>query len=295
MARRNRKRDKLALDQFKETPDDQGLSLDELSESFARLLGEGDVPYDADQIQPDSESPTDAADEKRPVDDVDVAPAESMALDGRAPDDCPVSPDNIIEAILFVGHPQNEPISSRQIASLMRGVRAAEVESTITQLNANYVENNCPYVIESVGKGFRMVLRPELDVVREHFYGRIREAQLTQTAINTLAIVAYHQPLQKNQIVEMSGEEKTGRVLSQLVRRGLVCVTRSDDQASDNRSKASDKRSQETDKVPTESSKGRPKGTAKRRMVYQTTDRFLDLFGLDSLADLPQTHDLGDE
>ena len=47
----------------------------------------------------------------------------------------PVSPESIIEAILFVGHPGNEPVSSRSIASLMRGVRAAEVESMIQQLN----------------------------------------------------------------------------------------------------------------------------------------------------------------
>ena len=282
MSRQNRKTDEMALEQFQNVPEDQGLSLDELSESFARLLGEGEVPYDADLGE--AELPSDdgfVADDRSS--DSCVAPAAKSAMplagaescDGRAPDECPVSPENIVEAILFIGHPQDEPISSRHIASLMRGVRAIEVESLIAQLNESYVQHNCPYMIESAATGFRMVLRPKYHGVRERFYGRIREAQLTQAAINTLAIVAYNQPLEKKQIVEMLGKENTGRVLSQLVRRGLVSAVRSD---------ASEDASQQD---ASNQSKNAP-------ILYQTTHRFLSLFGLKSLLDLPQNHELAD-
>lgn len=278
MRGKKRKPNELALDQFHDVPDDQGLSLDELSESFASLLGEGEVPYDAEQGGSDPHSGGDSVPvgdtsqpNAAPATQVLASAASAEPLDGRAPDDCPVSPENIIEAILFVGHPQDEPISSRYVASLMRGVRAAEVESQIAELNESYLKHNCPYMIESVSTGFRMVLRPEYQSVRERFYGRIREAQLTQASINTLAIVAYNQPVEKQQVVEMSGEEHAGRVLAQLVRRGLLGAVRSE---------------------------ARQPGSAKQKkqapIVYQTTDRFLHLFGLSSLSDLPQNQELRD-
>jgi segregation and condensation protein B len=278
MARKTRKPDDLALEQFQEVSDDQGLSLDELSESFARLLGAGDVPYDAlgDDAEPHPGAKTTAADPSSvansgPARQLTAARASADWPDGRSLEDCPVSPENIIEAILFVGHPQGEPIASRHIASLMRGVRAAEVEALIAELNESYRKHNCPYTVESASTGFRMVLRPEYHSVREQFYGRIREAQLTQTAVNTLAIVAYHQPLDKQQIVKISGEEQVGRVLAQLVRRGLLSAVRGE--------------------APLPGAAQRPK---KPPIVYQTTDRFLHLFGLRSLADLPQNHELAD-
>jgi segregation and condensation protein B len=161
--------------------------------------------------------------------------------------------------VLFVGDPQNRPLSPRQAAARLRGVSPREIESLVEQLNAAYCERGCPYTIESSGEGYRMVLRDEFASVRERFYGRIREARLSQAAIDILALVAYHQPVTRNRVDELRGKP-SGGILSQLVRRQLLSLHRTD---------------------------GKPRVT-----FYRTTDRFLDLFGLEDLDDLPRTQDV---
>ncbi|MCA9151571.1 MAG: SMC-Scp complex subunit ScpB, partial [Planctomycetales bacterium] len=78
-----------------------------------------------------------------------------------------------------------------------------------------------------------------------------------QAAVDCLAIVAYHQPIERDLVEKLRGQN-SGSLLSQLVRRELLQV---------------------------EVTNERP-----RKKLYRTTDRFLDLFGLDCLADLP-SHD----
>ena len=230
------------LDQFQATPDDHGLSLEQLSDSFARLLGQGDVPYES----PDE--PNEDADPARLFID---EPSESVDVD----ENCLVSPRSILEAILFVGHPQNQPITSRYIASLMRGVRAVEIDQLVKDLNAIYDEESCAYFIESLATGYCMRLRDEMEATRQRFYGRVKEARLSQAAINVLSVIAYQQPLTKKELGAVC-DEKYSRMLAQLIRRGLV---------------AAEKR-----------------GTGTEGTVYRTTARFLSMFGLESVDDLPQ-------
>ena len=105
-----------------------------------------------------------------------------------------------------------------------------------------------------------MVLRQEFESLRFRFQGRIRQARLTQAAIDVLAIVAYEQPLSAEGVSKRRGKPSS-HVLAQLVHRGLLRVER---------------------------------GTGKRRIgQYHTTDRFLRLFGLETLADLPRSEDQG--
>ena len=126
-------------------------------------------------------------------------------------------------------------------------------------MNDVYRMEGCPYTIESSGEGFRMVLRQEFGAVRERFYGRIREARLSQSAIDVLSLVAYHQPISRNRVDEIRGKP-SGGILSQLVRRQLLRIERTE--------------------------------SAPRVTDYYTTDRFLELFSLDGLEDLPRTQDL---
>jgi segregation and condensation protein B len=172
---------------------------------------------------------------------------------------CPITPTSILEAILFVGHPENEPLASGQIAALMRGVRPAEIDELVRQLNASYAEEGCPYTIESNSGGYRMSLRPQYHSLREKFYGRIRRAKLSQSAIDVLAIVAYHQPVVRDQVDQLR-DRPSGSILSQLVRRRLLQVHWRHDH--------------------------------RRTAEYSTTDRFLELFGLDSLNALPRGQEL---
>lgn len=244
----------LGLDGFRNVPDDQGMSLEHLSESFARLLNEGADPYQ--QPEPDWPSATTPDEpDAGSIDPQEAAPDDVAPAD----DGCPITPRSIVEAILFVGHPENQPLTSEQIASLMRGVVPAEVDDLVRDLNAAYAAENTPYVIESAGAGYQLALRPQFDSLREKFYGRMRDARLSQSAIDVLAIVAYHQPIVREHVDRLRGKP-SGAILSQLVRRKLLKIDRGED---------------------------RP-----RVAVYSTTDRFLGLFQLDAIDELPRSEDL---
>jgi segregation and condensation protein B len=239
----------LDLSGFEQPPAEEGLSLDQLSQAYAQVLGQGGQPYEK------SPSP-----EK--VEDVDDQPPEELdplAEHEEADDGCQLTPKSILEAMLFVGHPHNQPLTSREVAALMRGVRAAEIDELVCELNAEYDEQGCPYRIVSEGAGYRLTLRPAYAALRDQFYGRVREARLSQAAIDTLAIVAYNQGVTRADVELLRGRP-AGSILTQLVRRQLLRIERPDE---------------------------RP-----RRPRYFTTDRFLDVFGLESLSDLPQSQEL---
>jgi segregation and condensation protein B len=238
----------LGLDGFAE-PDDQGLSLDELSQAYAAILARGADPYpDAATSQPSEEPKADAATEASPP-------------DGPASDDATfaVTPRSILEAILFVGHPTGEPLTSERIASLMRGVRPAEIDDLVRELNAEYDSTAAPYSILLVGPGYQLALRSEFGQLRDAFHGRIREARLSQAAIDVLAIVGYHQPISADEIERLRGKP-CGAILSQLVRRDLLAIER----------------------LPEKKSKP----------LYLTTGRFLELLGLEDLTELPKSHEI---
>ncbi len=239
----------LGLDDFAE-PDDQGLSLDELSQAYAALLNQGADPYPPPAGERSSEpqlAESAAAEEPLPV------------LHGQDDDACEVTPKTILEAILFVGHPTNEPLTSERIAGLMRGVRPEEIDELVRELNGEYAASGSSYTIVSIDCGYRFSLLPEFAGLRDAFYGRVREARLSQSAIDVLAIVAYQQPVGPDEIDRLRGKP-SGGILSQLVRRDLLSFQRPPDRRS------------------------KPK--------YQTTKRFLDLFDLDELSDLPRSQEI---
>ena len=242
----------LDLGSFEE-PDDQGLSLDELSRAYEVLLKKGADPYQ--DRGPEAAADGLAADGQA----ADLQDEDSGDVRRRGEDPCPVTPKSILEAMLFVGHPANEPLASERIAALMRGVTPGEIDELVGELNAQYAAENCPYSIVSVELGYCLTLRPEFHALRDAFYRRIREARLSQSAIDVLAIVAYQQPITQQQIDRLRGKP-SGSIVSQLVRRDLLTL-----------------------QWPRE---------PKSKPLLRTTDRFLDLFDLDQLSDLPRSHDL---
>lgn len=221
------------------------LSVDQLTNAFAQLMGEKPQP----RPQPDERTTDGSADDAAPL--ATDSEEETKSLE--------VTPKRIVEAILFVGHPENRPISSRLIASYLRGVSPVEVDEIVKELNQDYTQQQAPYQVIGEGEGYRMTLCPDQNGLRERFYGRIREARLSQTAVDLLAIVAYHQPIDRQEVDRLRGGP-SGAILNQLVRRQLLMVER-------------------TTEKP-------------RRMLYRTTDRFLDLFGIDSLDDLPRQEEI---
>jgi segregation and condensation protein B len=240
----------MGLESFVE-PNDEGSSLEELSQAYAAILARGADPY------------ADAA--------PDGAAEDILAPGAQIGDDTPqqrsgdqdvafaVTPRSILEAILFVGHPTGEPLMSERIAALMRGVRPAEIDEMVQELNAEYVAARAPYSIVSVGAGYQLALRPEFGSLRDAFHGRTREARLSQAAIDVLAIVGYHQPIAADEIERLRGKP-SGAILSLLLRRDLLSLER----------------------LPEK----------KANPLYRTTHRFLVLFGLEDLKELPRSQEI---
>ena len=231
----------------------RGPSLDELSGIYAALLQRenGGAPEPA---------PGPGADDEQPEDATEDDPEDGPEDDPHEPEtSVEVTPMSILEAMLFVGNPENEPLKSKQVAALLRGVSPREVDQLVTDLNERYERRGCPYRIDSVGAGYLMRLHPDFARFRDKFYGRIREARLSQQAIDVLAIVAYRPGATRGQIDELRSRNSSS-ILSQLVRRQLLRVERTGDKP--------------------------------RKPCYFTTDRFLALFGLEQLEELPQSQEL---
>jgi len=239
-------------EQTSEEPREQGISLQGLSEAFRQAVGGR-----AESQKRPEEPPAAEGAEAGVIDNtVDLSPEPQNQEDD---DPCRISPQTILEAMLFVDNQESKPLDIRRAAELMRGVEPEEIAALVDRLNQRYAAAGCPYEIGSEGAGFRLVLRKEFRRLRNRFYGRVRQARLSQAAINVLAIVAYKQPLTAEQVFRLRGKP-SGHLLAQLVRRRLLEVER-------------------PDKKP-------------RKSHYRTTDRFLKLFGLESLDDLPQSEEL---
>ncbi len=233
-----------------------GISLDELAAAFAEVMGvepkRTAEPSLSDRGETAESAATPEAAEQS-ADDAEREPAE-------VEDACPISPQTILEAMLFVGNRDNRPLSPARAAELMRDVPANEIPPLVDQLNRRYAARAAPYRVVSEGEGYRLTLNREFHPLRNRFYGRVREARLSQAAIDVLALVAYQQPVSSEKISRLRGRPSS-HVLAHLVRRGLLRIERPD-----------------------------PK---RRTPHYFTTDRFLKLFNLESMGDLPRSEDPG--
>jgi segregation and condensation protein B len=194
---------------------------------------------------------------RQPTNEVGDDPEPSTAVaDDPSDDQCPVDPRTILESLLFVGL-TDSAISSRQAASLIRGVSPKEIEALVDELNASYETDRSIFRIHKDSDGFRLVIDDEFHPIRERMVGRNREARLGGAAIEVLAVVAYHQPVTIEEIDRLRNRQ-SAPVLNLLVRRELLTVERDE------------------------------KNRRVRR--FRTGARFLELFGLETIEDLPQAH-----
>lgn len=187
---------------------------------------------------------------------VDASPDLDEAA-GTADDACRVNPASILEALLFVGLPGGAPISSRTVAGLMRGVRPQEIDDLAADLGRRYEADGCPYEVAPQDSGWVMRLRPEFGRFGGVLEGRARLVRLDAEALDVLALVAWNQPVARDRLVELGCDARPA-TLRQLVRRGLL-------------------------ELRTDGPGNEP--------AYRTTARFLEVFKLESLADLPRPTD----
>jgi segregation and condensation protein B len=242
---------------------DDGLSLDDLNRNYAAMLG-ADDPYLETNPPPHWDAvgsgAADAANLLKSAQDAGISEpqAEAQPLDSEINDMCAIAPRTIWEAILFVGQPGNQPVRAGDVAKLMRGVTAIELDELVQDLNQTYEAENTPYRIASIGDGYRMELAPDSRIIEARMLGKAKQAKLSQSQVETLAIVAYHQPVTAKEMQERRGRP-SGGILRQLVRRGLITIE---------------------------------PGEVRGQEKYRTTTRFLQVFQLKGLSDLPQVQDL---
>ncbi len=164
-----------------------------------------------------------------------------------------LEPGQILEAMLFVGGP---PLDPAAVGQVIRGYTPERVRDAIDALNRRYKAQNRPYAVVPRGDGYVLAVGPQFGGVRERLFGGPREARLTQPALDVLSLVAYRQPVARADLDALRGADSAAAV-RQLVRLGLIAAAR--------------------------------RGEADAG--YATTPRFLELFQLASLDDLPRLAD----
>ncbi len=163
----------------------------------------------------------------------------------------------IVEAVLFASE---TPLAPAEIARASGDLSAKEVEQAIAELCQEYEEEDRAFQIYPLGDGYQILSRPEYAPYLERFDSVTRTNKLSRAALETLAIIAYRQPVSRLDIEDLRGVNAAG-VLRNLQERGLIEV------------------------VDRAEGLGRP-------LLYGTTGRFLDHFGLRSLEDLPRPEEL---
>ncbi|UCF18300.1 MAG: SMC-Scp complex subunit ScpB [Gemmatimonadota bacterium] len=163
----------------------------------------------------------------------------------------------IVEAVLFASE---TPLTTAEIARASGEITAADVESAIDELRQEYEQEERAFQIYPLGDGYQILTRPEYAAYLERLDSVTRTVRLSRAALETLAIIAFRQPVGRLEIEEVRGVSVAG-VLRNLQERGLIEV------------------------VERAEGLGRP-------LLYGTTRKFLDHFGLRSLEDLPRPEDL---
>ena len=138
-------------DDFFGPDDDDGVefSLNQLSEAYAEVI----------EAQTGVKHTVGVPEESESSDDNTADAKSSSAVDDNA--GCPISPESIVESILFVGAPRDVKLNSRKIAAALRDVSPKEVTKIVAELNRRYEKENAAYRIKADGGVFEMVLDPK--------------------------------------------------------------------------------------------------------------------------------------
>src|SRR6185312_5517435 len=165
----------------------------------------------------------------------------------------------VIEALIFASP---EPITPKTLYKLLDGEPKEDVDAALAAVRADYERPGGLQIVEVAG-GYQITTRPDLhEWVRKLFHERTTQ-KLSVQALETLAVIAYKQPVTAPEIAEIRGVSSSTGVLSTLIERKLVKTV------------------------------GR-KPVVGRPFMYGTTREFLERFGLNDINDLPKVDDLSD-
>lgn len=219
-------------------------------------------PQEAAAVNPAAEeTPAKAADEtpapqtaaSEPAKEAPAAQEEDSA--SSAPSGDLLETDDlkkIIETLLFI---TDRPVKPGRIADVVETADARRVREIIRQLQEEYASQGRAVQIVELGGGFQMSTKPEYGRWVRRLYNEKMTTKLSNAALETLAIVAYKQPITRAEMEAIRGVDVAGP-LERLLERALVRVVGKKD-------------------------------TVGRPMVYGTTDEFLRMFGLNKISELP--------
>jgi segregation and condensation protein B len=162
---------------------------------------------------------------------------------------------SLLEAILFVAE---DPVLAKELAEVLE-VPLADVEAELHNMQNEFLDSQRGIVLREVAGGWRLYSHPEARAYLERFAATERATKLSAAALETLAVVAYRQPVSRGQVSEIRGVDPE-HALRTLERRGLVAG------------------------VGTASGPG-------QAILYGTTDLFLEKLGINDLSELPPLAD----
>jgi segregation and condensation protein B len=198
------------------------------------------------------------AEESQAATEVQEPPAEVQTQGQEAtpqPELVPTT-ESVLEAVLFA---TDEPLTESKLAGIVE-TTAKQVRESIESLNAKYVAENHAFRIEQIAGGYQMLTLNTYNFWLKKMLRARGDSKLSPAAMETLAIIAYKQPIIRADIEAIRGVA-VGEVIRSLMYKGLVKIT------------------------------GRAEILG-RPMLYGTTKKFLEIFGLNSLKDLPKAEEL---
>jgi len=165
----------------------------------------------------------------------------------------------IIEALLFTS---NRPLTLMQMKEVLEEIETPSIKAAIEELRSEYQSLARSFNITEVAGGYQISTNPEYAPWLKKMYSKARADKLSRPSLETLAIVAYRQPITKMEIEDIRGVNVDG-VVKTLLERSLVRISG-------------------RKQIP-----GRP-------FLYGTTKEFLEFFALQSLQDLPKLEEFGE-
>lgn len=240
-------------------------------EEAAAPPASADAPAESPEIQPVVECPADADAQitgdqvageqvtEAPVTDEqpEAAVTDAASTDEATDESGELTCRQIVEAILFAA---DAPLAPQKIVAVLGTGSAREIRKMVDELNAGYADQQRPYRIEEIAGGLQMLTLPQYNAWLRRLRQSKQESRLSPAAMETLAVIAYKQPVVRAQVEAIRGVS-VGEVLHRLRELGLVKIVGRDEDV------------------------GRP-------LLYGTTKRFLEIFGLSSLEDLPAVEEL---
>ena len=164
----------------------------------------------------------------------------------------------IIEALLFASP---EPLTQAKVNGIFNP-DTPNLKEVVLTLNEQYVHDDHAFEINEVAGGYQLVSRQEYEHFIRKMLSKSGRISLSSAALDSLAIIAYKQPIGRYEVEAIRGVDSSG-VLKTLLNRNLIKI------------------------------KGRDSGPG-RPLLYQTTDKFLEHFGLNRLSDMPKLKEITD-